>query len=258
MIFFCVRKWFYSLWDHLAVSLSFNIAYTVLLVLPGILYAIRPVGQPLIDLVITGIGMLPFFVLCSAGSRIARDFSESNQFTLSSIRGYFLKGAIPCLRYGLVVASVAIAIVVALPYYLSSRSIESFPLFVMTAGGAFFFTLTLQYALPLHVLYEPKISRVLWKSFRFFMDNTGFTLGVALGSVVIIAVSVATLTIFPGFIGLLLWHHTCFSVRMLKYEYLESHPDASRNAIPWNEILAIERGKLAHRTLKGTIFPWMD
>lgn len=211
MILFCVKKWFYNLWDHLAVSLSFNIAYTVLLVLPGILYAIRPAGQPLIDLVITGIGMLPFFVFCAPGSRIARDFSDSNQFGLSRIRDYFIKGALPCLRYGLVVASVAIATVIALPYYLSSPSIESFPLFVIVAGGAFFFTLTLQYALPLHVLYEPKISRALLKSFRFFMDNSGFTLGVAFGSVAIIAVSIATLTIFPGFIGLLLWHHTCFT-----------------------------------------------
>jgi hypothetical protein len=258
MIFFCIKKSFFDLWDNLLGSFALNIVSTSLLAIPVFLFAVRPFAAPLPDLAITGAGFLPFFLYLPIVCRFAGDVSGNAKIEPAKIHMYFARGGLPCIAYWLLVVSVAILVSIALPAYVSSDSIESIPFFAITAIATFFFLLTIQYVMPLHILYEPKILRAIKKSFRFFMDNPGFTLGVAVGSLVIIGVSVATLTLSPGIMGLLVWHHTCFSMRMLKYEYLEAHPEASRNRLPWKEILAFENEKLGTRTLRNTIFPWME
>jgi len=47
-------------------------------------------------------------------------------------------------------------------------------------------------------------------------------------------------------------------LRLLKYDWLEAHPDANRKKIPWDELLIEEREKTGTRTLKNLIFPWKD
>jgi uncharacterized membrane protein YesL len=258
MIFFCIKKWFFDLWDHLVYAGAFNLVSTALIAIPFVIIFSNLTTYPLVNLVITAAGFLPLGLYCAVVGRFARDFTSGNRFSLHLVPAYFKQTVLPGSRFTLVnVITFAFAFI-ALPFYAASDTPESIPLFAIVAAAVFFYAITIQYALPLHVLYEPKIGKTISKSFRFFMDNPGFTLGMTAGSLLIIAISIVTLTLFPGVMGLLLWHHVCFSMRMLKYEYLDTHPGASRKRIPWREILEEESNKIGKRTLRGLIFPWQE
>ena len=62
----------------------------------------------------------------------------------------------------------------------------------------------------------------------------------------------------PGLTTVLLWANVGLKLRLIKYDYIESHPDANRKQIPWDALLVDEKERVGKRTLKGMIFPWKE
>ena len=118
-----------------------------------------------------------------------------------------------------------------------------------------------QYWWPLNAQIEPKIKKLFKKCFLLFFDNPAFTFFMFIGAVLIIALSILTASMFPGFAGLLLWFQVGLKLRMYKYDYLETlAPDQSgkKVKIPWNTLLQEERDRIGHRSLKSMFMPWKE
>jgi hypothetical protein len=98
---------------------------------------------------------------------------------------------------------------------------------------------------------------MLKKSFLLFLDNPGFTFGLFLGSLLILALSMFTAGLLLGIGTLLLWQNAGLKLRMYKYDHLEKHPE-DRRRIPWDALLVEDRERVGKRTLKGMIFPWKE
>jgi hypothetical protein len=118
--------------------------------------------------------------------------------------------------------------------------------------------LAAQYFLPLRARVDRKLAKIVRKGFLLLLDNPGHSLGLFLGALLILVVSVFTAFLLPGPATLLLWWNTAFKLRLYKYDYLEQNPDANRRKIPWDALLVEDRERVGKRTLRGMIFPWKE
>ena len=94
------------------------------------------------------------------------------------------------------------------------------------------------------------------------MDNTGFSIIMALYHLLLIVLSVLPIGFFPSITGLSISKHNAFRLRMYKYDYLEEHPELKtpkeRRNIPWEELIFDDREALGPRKFRSFIFPWKD
>jgi hypothetical protein len=121
-----------------------------------------------------------------------------------------------------------------------------------------FGVLALQFFLPLRSRMGGGVRKLAKKSFLILIDNTGFALVTALYMLLLSALSLFFVFLIPGPAGMLFVLDESLRLRLLKYDYLEAHPDADRRKLPWNDILEEEREKTGTRSLRNLIFPWKD
>jgi hypothetical protein len=118
--------------------------------------------------------------------------------------------------------------------------------------------LSMQFFLVLHARLERNIPRALWKCLLIFADNPFFCLFSFFHNLILLALSVVLILLFPGPAGILLYLDEALRLRLLKYDWLEANPQEDRRRIPWDVLLVEEREKTGTRSLKSFIFPWKD
>jgi hypothetical protein len=74
---------------------------------------------------------------------------------------------------------------------------------------------------------------------------------------ILIIISALTAFLIPGPAGILLYLDEALRLRLLKYDWIESHPGEGRR-IPWDALLIDEREKTGTRSFRNFIFPWKD
>lgn len=97
--------------------------------------------------------------------------------------------------------------------------------------------------------------KMVKKSFLIFLDNPFVTIGVFIGMIINLVLSIFTVFLIPGPAGAILWLDNNLRLLIYKYDYLEENPDAGRK-IPWRALFLEDNEKIGPRTFKNTIFPW--
>jgi hypothetical protein len=118
--------------------------------------------------------------------------------------------------------------------------------------------LALQYYIPIRSRLGGGFKKNIKKSFLIFLDNPGFSLFLFLYNLVGLALSFFLVGLLPGFAGVALAMDGALRLRLYKYDWLETHPEANRKELPWEELIAEDRELVGKRTLKGMFFPWKE
>ena len=164
-------------------------------------------------------------------------------------------------------ASVAFALIILvqliifqfiIPWYLGHRNILGIGIASMLFWVNLTWWLAGQYYFPVRAQLDSQVKKIFRKCFVLFFDNTLFTIGLAIGAIILMVLSSFVVFLLPGVATILLWHQAAVKLRMYKYDYLEANPQANRRRIPWNELLHEERERVGPRSLRGMIFPWKD
>ena len=125
-----------------------------------------------------------------------------------------------------------------------------------------FIALALQWFVPIRSTFHNKFGKCLKKCFIIFMDNTGFSIIMALYNLLLLALSILPIGFFPSLAGISISKHNAFRLRMYKYDYLEEHPELKsskeRRKIPWEELIYNDRETLGPRKLRSFLFPWKE
>lgn len=260
MFFFTLKKWFFDLWDNLFAAFLINAVFAFCLAIPLVLPPlVVGADSPTYALYLVMIpGLLLLSVVSAVASRFAWDMAKGERLELSRFVTYLKAAWLPGLVLGLVNVVLIFLALNALTFYGSQDD------FMSTVGMGVVFWLVLfwmilsQFWYPLNAQIENRIPKLFRKCFILFVDNPGLSFGMLITSALIVALSVVTLSLFPGITGLLLWHQVSLKLRMYKYDWLEAHPEADRRRIPWGELLAEEKEKIGKRTLRNMVFPWKD
>jgi hypothetical protein len=257
MIGFFIKKAFFDGWDNLYLLAALNGVFLLVLLLFVVLPA--TLGAPTwLIIVFLGIAIVVLSVWEVAVSDAMYAVADSKSVHFSDIRAAFFRS----LRLGLIMGGLnllfAVAIGVALPFYLGQKAMWS-----VFAGGLLFWTmilaiLILQYV-PAVFARDGGTPRQAFKTALYlFVDNPGFSIFLLIWRVLTFALSILTVLLAPGPAGTSLASAVAVRLRMKKYRYLKENPEADRRQIPWDDLLREEKELVGKRTLKGMIFPWKE
>lgn len=257
MFGFLIKKSFYDLWDNLLKLGLLNLGFTlsvaaILLIPPAAGYA-----APATVAALAAAGLWACVYL-SAAARLVGPVSDHGSLALGGAPAALKAALAPGLSLAVLAALWLAVATLALPFYAGMGSLLG-----AFAGAATFWVLALAaVALQFYASASARLKgnpvKIAKKCFLIFFDNPLFAIGTALYGLVLAALSLFLVFLFPGPVGLALYLDEALRLRLLKYDYLEAHPEASRRKIPWKEILAEERELVGNRSLKSLIFPWKE
>jgi hypothetical protein len=150
----------------------------------------------------------------------------------------------------------------AFPHSLYFGLINAFHLLLLTLVVPFYYQMG-------GVVGLAALSLIFWVSIAWWLAGQWFfpllvqlpgdiTLFLALHSGFTFLVSILTALLMPGISSIVMARQGALRLLLLKYDYLEEHPDANRKDIPWDALLVEDRELVGTRTLKGMIFPWKE
>ena len=257
MIGFLIKKTFFDLWDNLFKIALLNIGFLVSLMVPVYIPTLLT-SLPVLGMAVLCIGILWCFVYLSAAALSLKALSDYGNFGFADFFAN-LKIVWPA---GLVFGAIAflgyILCAFIMPFYLGWNNMVGLLLWAFILWTLIVGILALQFFFAIRSRLDVKIFKVIKKCFIIFFDNPMFCVFSLLHNIVILALSVIVVFLFPGPAGILLFLDEGLRLRLLKYDWLEANPDANRRKIPWDALLIDEREKTGTRSLKSFIFPWKD
>lgn len=261
MIGFFIKKNFFDGWDNL-LSLVFPNLLIFAFVVGGYFLADVALNLSLlVSILVLGIfwcgTSIAIFAFGSCAAEIANFKSVTFKDWLKNFPSVWKDGLI----FGLITGILATLGAITIPFYLQMEGMIGLFLAALVFWFLFVCVLAFQWVLPIRSLMNNDLKKCIKKSFIIFFDNPGFSLFMFLYTIFLVVLSIAFFMIAPSFCGIVLAHTNGLRLRLYKYDWLESHPDASpaeKKHIPWKELVAEDRENVGPRTLKNFIFPWKE
>ena len=258
MFFSAIKKTFFDLWDHLFFALAVNLVFTLAVLglasLSFLFQGLGPVGL----FVFLPIPFLVASVLGGLATFWARDIAVQGSARFSDVLPHLARSWRPSLAFGAAWIVLAAGFLFGIPFYTSLNPIVGFVFGVIMAWAVFFGAGMGLFYPGLNAQVEPKIGKLVKKSFLVFLANPWASLVMVIVLALSLVLSAVTLGFFPGILGISVWLQVCFKFIMAKYEWIEANPEADHKKVPWSAILAEDMEKVGPRSFKSLIFPWKD
>ena len=257
MLLFFIKKAFFDMWDNLLtlvlINLGFMLAMAAVVYLPYLLSF-----SSVLSLAGLAAGLLFFNVYAGGAARLTGDMADFNSVGFADLIRYLRETLNASLTLGAITVAQVVVLAVAFPFYLNVGGVTGLAAMSLIFWISIIWWLASQYFFPVRHRLDREVGKILKKCLILFFDNTGFTIFLGIGSLVILVASAFTAFLLPGFGAVLLWHQVGTRLRLYKYDYIEENPDASRKRIPWSALLMEDRERVGPRTLRGMIFPWKE
>ncbi len=256
MFGFLIKKSFFDLWDNLIRIVILNLGY-ILAFFIIIYFPLLFNDLPVLFFTALGIGMAVLFVYSGVVSTMTSRIAD---YSKPEFKDFFpiLKATYPSsLMFALLNLALVFLFRTAFQVYGGLQSFIGPLASSLLFWVLIFWVLAFQYFFAIQARLDRKFKKILKKMFLLLLDNPLFTVGLAIGSLLILVISFLTALLLPGIAAVFLWWNVALKLRLYKYDYLEKNPDARRN-IPWDALLTEDRERVGKRTLKGMIFPWKE
>jgi len=258
MIGFFLKKAFFDGWDNMISLVVINLGYlVVLLSLYGSFSLMADSVAPAMVLLVVTVALHAFYSSAVNGlahSMVKGRRAEFSEF-LESLKQLW-KHALLLWAGELVMLTIALFVI---PFYLSLQTILSLVLAIVLFWVVLILAFINLYYYPLAVQFpSDKPLKSAKKALVLVADNLSLTIFLSVYQLILFALSIFLATIIPGIAGVAISRNAAMDLLMLKYDYLESNPDADRKHLPWDELLYEERERVGQRSLRSIIFPWKD
>ncbi|RKX88406.1 MAG: hypothetical protein DRP58_00450 [Spirochaetes bacterium] len=257
MFGFFIKKTFFDMWDNIfrivLINLGFLLSFAILIYFPLLFKTV-----PALFYISLFIGISILFIFTGAASKFTREIANYNSPGFHELVRYLKETALSSFIFAVINTILLFLLSIAFPTYGNIRSVVGPIAFSLLFWISIIWIAAFQYYFPVQSQLDTKTNKILKKMFLIFFDNTGFSIGLFIGTIFILIISVFTAFLLPGIGTIILWWNIALKLRLYKYDYLEEHPDADRKNIPWDVLLITDREKVGKRTLKGMIFPWKE
>ncbi|MCI6673164.1 MAG: hypothetical protein SPL79_03875 [Sphaerochaetaceae bacterium] len=255
---FLIKKSFFDGWDNLIGMVLQNLGYMGLAVLFLLVFSMPQGLEPVMVLALIALAFLKS--LYAAGvNGMAYSYARYERIGWAGFKRSVSTSMRHVVLDWLLTMLVVALFTVVMPFYVSYRNLVGFFITVILFWIGLGLVLATQLYWGLHFTMEgDRPTKTLKKCFIIMFDNMGKMVFLSLFTLVDIIISIATVGLIPGMGGIDLLHQDFVKLIMLKYDYLEKHPDADRKHLPWTDLLYDDRESIGPRSLKGMIFPWKD
>lgn len=256
MIGFFIKKAFFDGWDNLIGLVLQNLIYIVLF---GCFLATTYLIDVSLGLFYALIILIAFIVCIFVGgtSSVVYGYSNYEKETWEPFGRGIRRNIRHSLLFFFIVLVLFFIATFVIPFYISMQNTVGLILAVVLLWVFIALSMALVYYFPLmNLLPGDRPLKTLKKCFIILGDNIGFSVFFLIYNVIVVALSIGTMGLIPGVGGYMLASQDAMKLLMLKYDYLEEHPDANRRKLPWYDLLFDERDKVGPRSFKSMIFPW--
>ena len=262
MFLFYLKKNFYDGWDNVGQMVVVNLI--ILLYSALMFFAVGAASN-----LNTGLGFLVFVAACAGFAILVMAYGENAaaiaNYETRPVKEYFSQIK-SCAKdgflFGALCGLLISACFIGIPGYLSFKTTLGFILAVILFWTGVISVLAFQWFIPLRSLMHNDFKKCLKKCFLIFFDNTGFSIAMALYTLVMLLLSVFCVGFVPSYAGIILARTNALRLRLYKYDYLEAHPELEtprqRKSIPWEELIYEDRETLGPHKLKTIFFPWKN
>lgn len=208
------------MWDNLLTILILNIGYYV--VLGAVVY---------VSFLLLSFGLLPgflamgvmlylFSVYTSTINQMAKDFSDYKQPGVKDFIDYLKKSFSLAVVQWIALWVQVFIILVGIPFYVQMNNFLGQALSTALIALCIAWWLAFQYYYPIRgrMKNDPPL-KVIKKCFIILVDNLPFTIGMGIGSLLILPISILGLFAIPGISTVILWQQVGFKLRLGKYDY---------------------------------------
>lgn len=269
---FLIKKNFCDGWDNLLSLVITNVIFLFCMI--GIIMLSSFVTNKLSDdttnlvfyLIQTGILFLGLFLATTIDLAYGEVSVKIANFEGVRLTQFFRN--IPgVLLHAFLFSLLIVVIVFVSTYSIYFYVIQQQSLFSLFIGALIFWidiliALSLQWFVPIRCTFHNSFMKCIKKCFLIFMDNTGFSIIIALYTILLAALSILPIGFFPSIAGIAIAKQNAFRIRLYKYDYLEEHPELKtpreRKKIPWEELIYEDRETLGPRKLRSFLFPWKE
>lgn len=267
MFRFFLKKIFIDIWDNLFYIVVCNLISIVAVIVSYLVFSLvyNLPFEGIWKLLLVLLSVIFGCVLCfSLGFAQGSNALKIANFSVPRYRNYFSafkESFKDAALFGILIGFVTVVLTVSMSYYLdrwiNTRS------YIWLFFLAFLFWLVVatilafQWLLPLRSMLHNNLLKCIKKSYIVLLDNTGFTLAVALIDILNIVLTVVTFGLFPGMSGLVIINTNAMRILMYKYDWIEVNPNLTRKEqknVPWDDLLA--KDKRLAGTIKELFFPW--
>ena len=257
MVGFFIKKAFFDGWDNLIGLVLFNIGYVLLLFLA--FGATVSIGQYnwMLGYAAMIVSLLIISILMGGTAAVAHNYSNYQRDAWAAFRNGIKRNIRHSILFFFIMLLFFANMMLIIPFYASFGNIVGYILSIVMIWIEVIILLAVPYYFPLmNLLPGDNARKTLKKCLLIVGGNMGFTLFFLVYRIICLAISVFTLGIVPGFVGMQLASQDAMKLLMFKYDYLDENPDADIKHIPWDDLLYDEREKVGPRSLKSMIFPW--
>ena len=250
---FFIKKAFFDGWDNLIAIALVNIAFLVV-VYAGFMAFMTFSSVALVILILT---LVILSLLMGASASAVHNYADYQGDTWAALRQGFVRNIRHSLLFAFFLVIAVLNILLIIPFYLSYANAFGIAVSVILLWLEIILCLCLPYYFPLmNRLPADRPMKTMKKCFIIVGDNFGFTLFFLVYNIISAVISVLTMGVLPGIVGMQLAAEDAVKLLMLKYDWLEENPDGDTKHRPWDDRLYDEKEKVGPRSLKNMIFPW--
>lgn len=254
---FFLKKAFFDGWDNLIAIVLFNLVFILLLVLCFSVFSLLS-SMPVFAYVLLALLLFVESILMGGMASSAYSWSNYQRDTVTAFKEGVVRNIRHSILYFFIQLFLLLLVFLVLPFYFSVDNVVSLVITVVLFWLAIIMLLAVPFYFPLMCrLPGDRPLKTLKKCFIIVADNLLFSIFFGVYNIVCIAISVFAMGLVPGITGMQLAAQDAIKLLMLKYDFLEEHPDDRKN-INWDELLYEEKEKVGPRSLKSMIFPWKD
>lgn len=257
MIWFFIKKNFWDGWENIGNLVVPNLMTlgVLILMLVGYLFgfSFNPISLALMYVMII-LGIALIIVFESAFAENAKMISNGET---AKYEGYFSaigKAFKENFKFGLIAGFLLVSAVIGVPLYIHMDSFYGVALGMVLLLFVCIMMLAFQWYIPLKSLLNMPSKKAMKKCFVVLFDNFGFSVFVELYCIVLLVMSVVCLTTMPGSCGILLARTNALRLRLLKYDWLDQHPEQKaqgvRKNIPWEALIREDKAMLGKKGFK--------
>lgn len=257
MIWFFIKKNFWDGWENIGNLVVPNLMtlLVVSLMFVGYLFgfSFNPISLVLMYIMFI-LGITCIIVFESAFGENAKAISE---FETAKISGYFSeigKAFKENFKVGLVSGFLIVSAVIGVPLYIHMDSFYGVALGMVLLLFVCIVLLALQWYVPLRMLLKMGPNKAFKKCFVVLFDNFAFSIFMEFYCIVLFAMSIVCLMTMPGVCGILLARTNALKLRLLKYDWLDQHPELKgfgvRKNIPWDALIREDKAMLGKKGFK--------
>ena len=255
---FFIKKAFFDGWDNLIGLVLFNIGYLFLAFAGFYIVWASLSFNFLLGFAAFVIVLLAFSILIGGSAEVVHNYSDYKHESWSAFRSGIKRNIRHSLLFSAVLLFFFITLIFVIPFWFSQiGGVMGGIAGILLVWIDVAIVLALPYYFPLMTLLPAdRPLKTLKKCLIILADNMAFSLFMLVYNAICIAITVFTIGLIPGLVGLQLASQDAMKLRMFKYDYMEENADADRKHIPWDDLLYEEKEKVGPRSLKSMIFPW--